>query len=557
MDRLFCVRSSLGECETCLERYHGIRMHGNQCVRCHREVCFLCTTLFTSADGSQPGHHRYSAENEADPGVVPDDLALILRDLTQMEEMLCSLASPCFLMWVSKGGQYKSRGNVITFSQDIAPLCMTLPRIPEELDVLIVRKPGAKNTATYRDFRVRKHKVLDFLRYLKAHNPYYANIAVRPADQVDLPIDGDILERLPHVESNRAAQETGDNEDTGHSSDGGSAFVPDTLSEEHNAFVPKFLPRSYEVDALENDIQQIGITPTSSGALPWPAFGPALSEYTTDGLFTQAFPSLFPLGKADFYTPRPHRLELFEWAKHLVRYRCDRFATHPRFRFFALNLIFRHRAMSRGKFLFSRNIGGRNMTVGQLKRSLAGHNGNELAEKIVRCVKTVRGTRPFWALEGAKLRDMLDQIGTPTFFYTLSMADMSWPDLHKLMPEDPFAAGLSDNESYTIRARNVANYPHIVACYLSTRHQYLRETVFQHLGLNDDCAVEDFWFRVEWQSRGSGALFFVPFFYFPISSMLKATSTAFCGLKTPSKSMRLIGLTRGPWTDSVVTLTNF
>ena len=90
MDRLFCVRSSLGECETCLERYHGIRMHRNQCDRCRCEVCFLCATLFTSSDGSQPGHHRYSAENEADPGVVPDDLALILHDLTQMEDMLCN-----------------------------------------------------------------------------------------------------------------------------------------------------------------------------------------------------------------------------------------------------------------------------------------------------------------------------------------------------------------------------------------------------------------------------------------------------------------------------------
>jgi ATP-dependent DNA helicase PIF1 len=466
--------------------------------------------VLVSAHGFQPGLHRYSAENEADPGVIPDDLAWILFGLTQMEEMLCSLASPCFLMWVSKGGQYKSRGNVITFSQDIAPLCTTLPRIPEQLDVLVVRKPGARNGATYRDFRVRKNKVLAFLRYLKNNNPYYANITLRPSDQVDLPIDGDVLERLPHVESSRDAQESSEDTDSETPSEGGATFVPDTLSEEHNAFVPNFLPRSYEVDALENDMQQIGMTPTSSDPLPWPAFGPALSEYTTDGLFTQAFPSLFPLGKADFSIPRPQRLELFEWAKHLIRYRDDRFATHPRFRFFALNLIFRHRAMSRGKFLFSRNVGGRNMTVGQLKQSLAGQNGDELAEKIVRCVKTVRGTRPFWALEGAKLRDMLDQIGTPTFFYTLSMADMSWPDLHKLMPEDPFEPGLSDSQSYNIRARNVANYPHVVACYLSTRHRYLRETVFQHLGLNDDCAVEDFWFRVEWQSRGSGVLVVCP-----------------------------------------------
>lgn len=100
--------------------------------------------------------------------------------------MLCSLASPCFLMWVSKGGQYKTRGNVITFSQDIARLCTTLPRLPEELDVLIVRKAAAREPSTYKDFRVRKKKVLDFLRFLVQHNPLYANISICPACDVDL-----------------------------------------------------------------------------------------------------------------------------------------------------------------------------------------------------------------------------------------------------------------------------------------------------------------------------------------------------------------------------------
>jgi ATP-dependent DNA helicase PIF1 len=429
----------------------------------------------------------------------------ILDGITQMEEMLCSLASPCFLMWVSKGGQYKSRGNVITFSQDITHLCTTLPRLPEQLDVLVVRKPGAGTPSGYKDFRVRKKKVLELLRYLKKHNTHYANIAIRPADDVDLPADGSVLERLPHVRCTRGETHADGRDDSSSSSIDSSSFVPDSLSDEHNTFVPDFHPQTYEVDAIDSAMRELGFTAPSADPLPWPPFGMPLSEYATDGLFTMAFPTLFPLGKAEYFSPRHKRLELYEWAKHLIRYRDSRFATHPRFRFFALNLIFRHRAMSRGKFLFSRQVGGRNMTVAQLRQSLTGVNGDALAERIIRCVKTVRGTRPYWALEGAKLRDMLDQIGTPTFFYTLSMADMSWPDLHCLMPEDPFRQGLTVAQSYDIRARNVANNPHIVSSYLSTRHQLFRQTVLQHLGLNDGCRIVDFWFRVEWQSRGSGA----------------------------------------------------
>ena len=75
------------------------------------------------------------------------------------------------------------------------------------------------------------------------------------------------------------------------------------------------------------------------------------------------------------------------------------------------------------------------MTTGQLKYALVQHDGAQLAADIVRCLKTVKATWPYWQMEGGKLHDMITQIGTPTFFYMLSMADMSWPDLHKLMPE--------------------------------------------------------------------------------------------------------------------------
>ena len=59
------------------------------------------SSLHTSfTDALQKNIHRYSAENHVDPGDIPPYLRPILFDLTQMEEMLCSLASPCFLMWV-------------------------------------------------------------------------------------------------------------------------------------------------------------------------------------------------------------------------------------------------------------------------------------------------------------------------------------------------------------------------------------------------------------------------------------------------------------------------
>ena len=171
-------------------------MQGLQCDRCSREVSIVI--IFDSALTFLQSHiHCFSAQNFTDPGVIPEDLRETLHGLTQMEEMLCSLASPCFLMWVSKGRQYKSRGNVITFPQDLAPLCTTLPRLPEELDVLLVWKPDTRDPIAYKDFCVRKHKVLSFLHYLHAHNDFYRDIVIHAADDVNLPDNASVLSHLP------------------------------------------------------------------------------------------------------------------------------------------------------------------------------------------------------------------------------------------------------------------------------------------------------------------------------------------------------------------------
>ena len=454
--------------------------------------------------------HRYSAENDADPGLIPHDLQLILNGITQMEEMLCSLASPCFVMWVSKGGQYKMRGNVITFSQDVSSLCTILPRIPEELDVLIIRKADSQTALSYKDFRVRKHKVLTLLRFLQEHNPCYKDITIRSPTDTNLPDDDSVFHRLPHSPIDHCPDNSLSTDKTTVSNVGSSDeldFDCDQLAQENNSFVPSLSPLPTEAHAIANMMQISGLTVSNDNRLPWPPTGPALSEYSTRNLFTMAFPTLFPLSFADPSIDRPHKLELHEWVKHLLRYRDSRFATHPRFRFFVLNLIFRHRAMQHGKFLFSCNISHHRMTIAQLKNSLSQHDSPQLAADIMHCfkLKTVKATRPYWNMEGGKLRDMIAQIGTPTFFYTLSMADMSWPDLHKLMPEDLSAPSLTASQASQVRFRNLTGNPHIVASYLMCKHHFLMDTVLQHLDLSDDAYVSDYWFRVEWQACGSGS----------------------------------------------------
>ena len=68
----------------------------------------------------------------------------------------------------------------------------SLPRLPSELDVIVVRKEEA--TQSHRDFRVRRSIVLHALQWLLANNIYYRNIRIDPDALAVLPEDGDLTQ---------------------------------------------------------------------------------------------------------------------------------------------------------------------------------------------------------------------------------------------------------------------------------------------------------------------------------------------------------------------------
>jgi len=62
----------------------------------------------------------------------------------------------------------------------------------------------------------------------------------------------------------------------------------------------------------------------------------------TQAIFSLAFPTLFPDGKAEFITPRLREVRLRDYVRHLLLYKDSRFAQHSRFRYVAFNIMMRH-----------------------------------------------------------------------------------------------------------------------------------------------------------------------------------------------------------------------
>ena len=104
--------------------------------------------------------------------------------------MLISPVLPIMSLYWLPHGQYAYSGHVINLPQDVAIFANSLPQLPSELDVIIVRKEGAADS--HCDFCVRRAVVLHALQWLLANNKYYHSIRINPEAMAMLPEGGDL-----------------------------------------------------------------------------------------------------------------------------------------------------------------------------------------------------------------------------------------------------------------------------------------------------------------------------------------------------------------------------
>ena len=117
-----------------------------------------------------------------------------------------------------------------------------------------------------------------------------------------------------------------------------------------------------------------------------------------------------------------------------------------------------------------------------------------LANSIMYYGASLRGTRSYWKQRCCELLDMVDQIGTPSVFFTLSAADYHWPHLFKLITPGIDPLTLSDQQRMQIMHEN----PLLTAWFFKTRvNIFMKEFVDKFF------KCKDAWMRYEWQWRGS------------------------------------------------------
>eukprot|EP01018_Ginkgo_biloba_P038592 Gb_30228 [translate_table: standard] len=429
--------------------------------------------------------NRFSLSNNMDSGDQP----FVLRILTQVEEMLIARVSPILQVSHAPGGQYKYRGHTISFPQDIYGIEKSLPRHIEKLDILIVRRKGEEGR-NY-DCIVKRSRVMNALLFKIQHDKYYADVEIDEQAMLLLPehpMDVSSLLSTIEVDIEDASDRRQHIHDDSRQEYGRVPCHP-------TSFTSRPPNTLHDMEQIREWLENPGAN--TKEVVDWPDIDSSpLNEYNTEGIFDMAFPTLFPTGDAEWLQPRIRNVRLYEYARHFMRYYDHRFLKHPRFRYFVMNMIMCHRSQGTTAIFIKRNAEERlPATIEELRYHLDTLPDARLAERVMRFGTTLRGTRAYWNKCRSELTDLVHQIGCPTIFFTLSAADMQWPDLHRLMP------GTSPNDPCAAQQwwyKNVIDYPHIVAAYMHQRHTLFREEV-----LTKFHGAVEFWSRYEWQHRGS------------------------------------------------------
>ena len=460
-DKLKCLK--IYQCEICKEAWPQSTAF-KICGRCKR-------------DKTLP--KKFSIENKMIPSSVPSELS----NLSQVEEMLIARALPFMNIYCKpKGGQRGYKGHVITFPTDVQHVANVLPNLLQDLPLVSI---GNSEKYKSKEFRVRRSKVLDALKWLVHNNSLYSDIVIDESRVFELPVD-DLVDNFVSVEGDLSESEVFE-EPNACDIEERSSFILASI----NKKTQRNLIREHINSSVELDI--IGENP--------------INEFRVSHLGALAFPTLFPDGRGDptdLTTVRDiASSETQSFAMkiaHLLKFseKIDgdwvyRFASHPRFAYWAYNMLFRRRLLAKGNVYVKQHPEDFDLTIEEFNELLSNPSSptaNNMMSKIFYYTKEIPGTNSYWCKIRQDLKALVKQEGVPTIFFTLSMAENYWPDLLSLF-------NCSGEDISEVRKKILEN-PHLVDWYFTTRtEKFVKIWLYEHL------RASWHWFRYEYASRGT------------------------------------------------------
>ena len=217
-----------------------------------------------------------------------------------------------------------------------------------------------------------------------------------------------------------------------------------------------------------------------------------------------AFPVLFPKGQFGYTAERQIKLSPVKYFNARLLHYSARFATNPECLFFA-QFIIEQKKISDSINIALKKIHGQSLTVSQIRGNVHTLQNLVCQDQAYLFLRQNPGTPPYWQKFMYEVVAMVKQLGIPTWFMTLSCADLGWPELFQIIARTQ-GKNLTNEQvtalSYNERCSMLNLNPVVVAKHF----QYRVETFFTEVLLaksNPIGKIVYYALRIEFQMRGS------------------------------------------------------
>ena len=218
-------------------------------------------------------------------------------------------------------------------------------------------------------------------------------------------------------------------------------------------------------------------------------------------------PDKFPTGDGCFYAERPSKLTYRKYFNQRLLDADDRFAKDIDYLFVAQYIVEAKQILDDATNFIWRQKPGRDFTAQQAKdQSIISQC--LCKDTAYRFMKNVRGSPPYYQRTFYDLLAMIRQLGTPTWFLTLSAADMKWPDIIQTIARQ-YGVTYTDDQIASLSFEEKSNWIRRNPVTTARHYQYRLNTFFKDFlksPVNPLRDLADHAIRIEFQARGSRML---------------------------------------------------
>nr|XP_021330385.1 uncharacterized protein LOC101882679 [Danio rerio] len=442
-------------------------------------ICHTCDSHLKR--GHMPS---IAAVNKLELPPIPAELA----ELNVLERQLIAKILPfAKIVALPKGQQRAVHGAVVCVPSEVENTVNSLPRPRSESQLLQVKLKRHVSFKGYQHFHtVNMHSVLAALSKLKEMHSEYKDISITEPEVSEDQFDEDI----------DAAE---DNQEVGHS----EQEEQHVSVEEKDELRPGLtLDTCMQPPDIAQDILSYGegifsIAP-AQGKKP-------VGFFKIPKLEAMAFPVQFPTGENTIDEARQTAISPSMYFN--VRLFCvdARFARDQSYLFFA-------------QFVTETQLARNSMSIQLRKGKPITRDGRRISNRMLqdsdeverlvhnrdatRFMQPLRGSPAYWEKTLRDLQAMIRQLGTPTFFCTFSAAEMRWPEIVTVIKAQQGEEIDFSQLDWATKCEILRSNPVTVMRMFEKRV----DALMAHLLLSPAQPigeVEDFFYRVEFQARGS------------------------------------------------------